>query len=91
MATARTPTLKLESAGSMSLYYTDELTDIDDGDTFASGLTNRIIAAWFNASSNPTTQTSNGVDVTYTYSSGAIVFQCGEANNTGKLYILTLS
>ena len=91
MATARTPTLKLESAGSLMLYYTDEMADVDDGDTFASGLSNRIIAAWFNASTNPSTQTSNGVDVTYTYSTGAIIFQCGENNNTGKLYILTSS
>ena len=91
MGVARTPTLIEESVGSMKLYWTDVMTDVDDADTFASGLTNRIVAAWFNPTDNPTTQTSNSVDVNYVYSTGAITFQTGETNRTGKLYILTSS
>lgn len=91
MATARTPTLYLDSVGDMKLYWTAEMSDVDDGDTFASGLSNRIVAAWFDPTDDPTTQASNAVDVNYTYSTGAITFQTGEDNRTGKLYILTLS
>jgi hypothetical protein len=91
MAAARTPSLIEESVGSLKLYYTDVMADVDDGDTFATGLTNRILACWFDPTDDPSTQTSNGVDVTYTYSTGALVFQCGEDSRTGKLYILSRS
>jgi hypothetical protein len=91
MGVARTPTLYEESVGSMKLYWTDVMADVDDTDTFASGLSNRIVATWFNPTDDPSTQASNAIDVNYTYSTGAIVFQCGEDSRTGKLYILTLS
>jgi hypothetical protein len=91
MGVARTPTLIEESVGDMKLYWTSEMADVDDGDTFATGMTNRIVAAWFDPTDDPTTQASNAVDVNYVYATGAITFQTGEDNRTGKLYILTLS
>ena len=91
MAAARTPTLYEESVGSMKLYWTGVMADVDKGDTFASGLSNRIVACWFDAVEDPTSQTAGAVDVGYTYSTGAISFDPGEDNRTGKLYILTLS
>lgn len=87
--TARTPTsLIKESAGSMSLWIAP-FTAVDDTDTYASGMTNRIVMAWFNPTDVPTGGEYQGVDVTYTLSTGAIVFNCGEDDRAGNLYILT--
>jgi hypothetical protein len=91
MAAARTPTLYEESVGSMKFYWTGVMADVDKGDTFASELTNRIVACWFDGVEDLSTQASNAVDVSYTYSTGVIEFNPGEDSRTGKLYILTSS
>jgi hypothetical protein len=87
--TARTPTSTvLESLGSMRLHIS-AFTAVDDTDTYASGHVNSIVMAWFNPTDVPTGATYEGVDVTYTLSTGAIVFNCGEDDRAGNLYILT--
>ena len=87
--TARTPTrLIRESAGSMELWIAP-FTAVDDMDTYASGQAKRIVSAWFNPTDVPSGAEKQGVDVTYTYSTGAIVFNCGEDARAGNLNILT--
>jgi hypothetical protein len=89
--TARTPTaLILEMVGGMSLWVAP-FTAVDDTDTYASGLKNRIVMAWFNPTDVPTGATYEGVDVTYVLATGAITFNCGEDDRAGNLYILTAS
>jgi len=76
-----------ESIGSLNLH-TVTLTDgeVDDGETYVSGLSG-IVGYWFNATDDPTTQTSGGVDVSE--SSGTFTFNCGEDDRNGTLYVLT--
>jgi hypothetical protein len=89
MATARTPSsLIQESVGSMTLWIAP-FTVIDDTDTYASGQTNRIVAAWCDPTDVPTGAAKEGIDVTYTLSTGAITFNVGEDARAGNLYMLT--
>lgn len=86
MGAAKTPSSLLkESVGSMSIWIA-KFTDIDDTDTYASGITD-IVAAWCDATDVPTGASYEGIDVGYT-SAGAITFNTGEDNRTGNLYIL---
>lgn len=89
MATARTPSsLIRESVGSMELWIAP-FAEIDDLDTYASGQTNRIVAAWCDPTDVPTGATYEGIDVSYNLATGAITFNAGEENRTGTLYMLT--
>jgi hypothetical protein len=91
MATARTPTsLIQESCGSMT-FWIAPFAAIDEDDTYASGQTTRIVAAWCNPTDVPTGATYEGIDVNYTYSTGAITFEAGENARVGTLYMLTSS
>ena len=86
---ARTPSsLIREDVGGMSLWIAP-FTAVDDTDTYASGLVNRILMAWFDPTDVPTSATNTGVDITYVLLTGAITFNCGEDDRAGNLYILT--
>lgn len=86
---ALTPTsVVLESAGSTKLWVAT-FSNIDNDDTWASGIVN-MVDVWCNASDNPTTQASNGIDVSYTSATGAVTFRSGEAGRVGKVYALSV-
>lgn len=63
-------------------------TDIDDTDTWASGLTG-IIGFWAHDNDDPTTQASVGCAVTQ--SSGTFTFYPAEDNKPVDLYVLVRS
>ena len=76
-----------EGVGSLNMHkvtFTDG--EVDDGETYVSGLQG-IVGYWFNATDNPTTQASNGVDVSL--ATGTFTFNCGENDRNGFLMILT--
>ena len=85
-------TIQKHNFGSMTLYVaTFSTNDIDDGDTWASGIPYPI-AYWGNLTDAASAQTNNQVNVTLsTASSGAFTFQTGESNRTGVIYVLTKS
>lgn len=63
-------------------------TDLDDGDTWASGLKG-VVGQWANDSDDPTTQASVGVAVAH--SAGTFTFYPAEDNKTADLFILVRS
>lgn len=91
---AKTPTtIKRENLGSLNLVIahfdgTVASNDLDDGDTWASGLTG-IVAFWTGHQDNPTTQASVGIAVTE--SSGTFTFYPAEDDALGKLFVLVRS
>lgn len=85
MAVKTPSNTQIHEWGSNILYiYT--FTDIDDGDTFASGIPYGEVHAWFNATDDPTAQGKEGVDVAE--SSGTFTFSAGEDDRTGDLLVL---
>ena len=78
--------------GSMTLYVGNFSTnDIDDGDTWASGIPYPI-AYWGNLTDDPTAQTNNALNIGLTTAAtGAFAFYSGESGRTGKIYVLSKS
>lgn len=62
---------KVENLGSVQLYIW-RITDVDDTETLATGLGNRIVDFWVSWTGNPGTQTSAGGHATE--SAGTITF-----------------
>ena len=60
-------------------------TSVDDGDTWASGLTG-VLGQLFGQTDNPSTQASAGISVAE--SSGTFTFYPGEDGAAGSLFIL---
>lgn len=60
-------------------------TDIDDTDTWTSNLVG-IVDQWFNATSNPATQTDTGCNVSQ--ASGVFTFYPGADNAAGTLFVM---
>jgi hypothetical protein len=74
-----------ESLGSLTLLRADfSTTNIDNDDTYASGLSTNVFGFWFN---NTLTDTA-AKEVHVSNSSGTFTFSTGEDNVTGSLYIL---
>lgn len=74
-----------ESVGSLTLLKcTFTTTDVDNDDTYASGLGSNVFGYWFN---NTLTDTA-AKEVHVSESSGTFTFSSGEDNVTGYLYIL---
>lgn len=89
---AKTPdSIKKHNFGSMTLFIaTFSTNDIDDNDTWASGIPYPV-GYWGNLTDDGT-QTVEGIDVELsTASTGAFVFSVGEANRTGVIYVLSKS
>ncbi len=88
---AKTPVSVIrENVGSLTLHIATFTTnDLDDGDTWTSGI-NGVLAAWCNGTDDPTTQASNGIDVGFT-AAGVFTFYPGEDNRTGILMVLSKS
>jgi len=85
MAAKLPDTVYRESMGSLTMLRCDFLTtDIDNDDTYASGLSTNVWGYWFN-----TTLTDTAAkDVHVSNSSGTFTFSTGEDNITGQLFIL---
>ena len=74
-----------ESVGSLTLLKcTFTTTDVDNDDTYASGLGSNVFGYWFN---NTLTDTA-AKEVHVSESSGTFTFSSGEDSVTGYLYIL---
>jgi hypothetical protein len=85
---AKTPDSVIrESLGSLTLLICDfSTTNIDDGDTYATGLGNNIVGdAWMAATLDPT-QGGEGMNISK--DSGTLTFNAPEDNVTGTVYIL---
>ena len=63
-----------------------ETANIDDGDTYASGLSN-VVNKWFNATVDPSSQGDEGMNISE--DSGTFTFAAPQENVTGTLFILT--
>ena len=87
---ARTPSAVItENFGSATLYKAT-FTAVDGGDTWASAITSAI-GQLFSPTDAPSTQTYEGIDMTYTQSTGTFTFRCAEADRAGDLYVLARS
>ena len=87
MAVKTASNLKRENMGSKNLLVAT-FTDLDDGDTYASGLgAGGVFAHWFQRTDNPTTTAAVGVSVAE--SSGTFTFYPAEDDATGNLFIMT--
>jgi hypothetical protein len=85
MAVKTPDSILQESMGSLKLLICDySTTNIDDGDTYDPST--NIVAAWFNASLDPT-QGGEGMNIAI--SGTELTFHAPEDDVTGKLFILT--
>lgn len=84
---AKTPSsVKSGSLGSYRLLIV-KFSDLDDTDTWASGLDNEPVAGyWIQGTDNPSTQASTGIAVAY--SAGTFTFYPGEDSRTATLYVI---
>jgi hypothetical protein len=77
-----------ESFGSLTAHIAVFSTnDIDDGDTWATGISN-IVFAIANGTDDPT-QEKEGIECSR--SSSTITFNCGESNRTAEVLVLSKS
>ena len=87
MAAARTPTVieigVINGARVIRAYF----ADLDDGDTWVSGLDSNVVGWIAQDADNPSTQTSVGIAVTYTASTGTFTLYPAEDNKVGYLYV----
>lgn len=74
-----------ENTGSSTLHIAT-FSDIDDGDTWASGIQN-IIGYWAVATDAPTSGPLGGIDVSL--SSTTFTFNTGEDDRTGLVFVLS--
>ena len=83
---AKTPdTIVRESMGSLTLLICQfSTTNIDNDDTYATGLSTNIVDLWFNCTLTDTA----AKDVHPSNSSGTVTFSTGEDDITGTLFIL---
>ena len=86
---AKTPdSIQQESLGSLKLIIaTFSTNDIDDGDTWASGISG-IVGYWGNLTDDGT-QAKEGIDISL--STSTFTFNVGEDNRTGLIYVLAKS
>ena len=86
---AKTPdTIIRESLGKLKLHICDfTTTNIDNEDTYASGITSIVGEPIFAVSVDPTSQGDENCNVVTTTSTGSIEFHSPQDNLTGTLYI----
>jgi len=85
MAVKTPDTISIENTGSSTLHIAT-FSDIDDGDTWASGIQN-IIGYWAVATDAPTSGPLGGIDVSL--SSTTFTFNTGEDSKTGLVFVLS--
>jgi len=84
----RTPDpLRVENTGSSTLHIAT-FADIDDGDTWASGIQG-VIGYFANATDDVTSGQLSGIDVSL--SGTTFTFNTGEDNRAGLLFVLSKS
>lgn len=83
---AKTPSSIVRSNAGSETRLTVTFTDLDDGDTWASGLPNNVKSQFFTRTDDPSTQASVGVAVAE--SSGTFTFYPAEDNAAGILTVL---
>ena len=84
---AVTPSATLrESVGSVLLHIFTFAATTDDGDTYASGISD-VVGCWGNCTDDSTGADYNGVDITE--SSGTFTFRLGEDDRSLMLYVLS--
>jgi hypothetical protein len=85
MAIKTPDSVAIENTGSSTMHIaTFSTNDIDDGDTWASGIKN-VISHWATATDIPTSGQLGGIDVSE--SSGTFTFNTGEDNRTALLFV----
>ena len=84
MAEKTAASVQGENAGSLNLKIV-KFTDIDDADTYVSGLTG-INAVWCNATDNPTNTSTAAIGCSF--SGGTVTFNCAEDNRAVTLFVL---
>lgn len=88
MAVKTPDSIRRESLGSVILLIaTFNSNDIDDTDTWASGLGGNVVGHWFQATDAPST-TTNAYSVAVSESAGTFTFNTEEDNRQGLLYVL---
>ena len=83
---AKLPDKRTQASIGNNTLYIFEFPDIDDNDTFASGLRG-IIGTWANGTDDPT-QGKEGVIAVSNASGGTVTFRTGEANRIVQLFAL---
>ena len=84
---AITPSATLrENAGSVLLHIFTFAATADDGDTYASGISD-VVGFWGNCTDDPTGAANNGIDISE--SSGTFTFNLGEDDRSFMLYVLS--
>lgn len=87
---AKTPTLYRESMGSLTLHICS-FSDIDDGDTWASGI-NGIMTVIGQQTSDPIAESDDALSVSVTnFATGAMTFYTGQSNRAVDLIVLSKS
>ncbi len=85
MAALSAATTLTDDSGSETKY-TFTFTSVDDADTFASGLGDRVRSFVYQVTADPTTNTSAGCNVAE--SSGTFTFYPGEDSLAATLFVL---
>lgn len=88
MAAAPTPTIITANAGTYDLIIAKFGSTLAATNTWASGLTNRVVSWWATAVDTPGTQTNAGVAVAYAQSTGIFTFTPDEDSQAVNLHIL---
>jgi len=85
---AKTPdSVAIENTGSSTIHIaTFSTNDIDDGDTWASGIKN-IIGYWATATDVPTSGQLAGIDMSL--SSSTFTFNTGEDDRTALVFVIS--
>lgn len=81
-----------ESMGSLTLHIATFITnDIDDADTWASGIPG-IVAVWSNTIDNPTSTTDTALNVSISnLATGQVTFFAGEVTRAAYVYVVSRS
>ena len=81
-----------ESMGSLTLHIATFITnDIDDADTWASGIPG-IVGTWSGTIDNPTSTTDTALNISVTnFATGAMTFFAGEVTRAAYVYVTSRS
>ncbi len=88
MATKTPDSIRRESLGSLTLLIaTFSSNDVDDTDTWASGLGENVAGYWF-TETDASSDTSNNMSISVIESAGTFTFSMEDSNREGVLYVI---
>ena len=92
MAAITPDTILRENMGSLTLHIATFITnDIDDADTWASGIPG-IVSVWNNTIDNPTSTTDTALNVSISnLATGQLTFFAGEVTRAAYVYVVSRS